>query len=72
MAEHFTEVTVKGFLRSAAYPMRWMGLMMVCCGIAVKMRMLGVSVRKMKALTVNMETVTLTGRDRWNMTCFVY
>jgi hypothetical protein len=66
------EVIVKGFLRSAAYPMQWMGLMMTCCGITVKRGILGVSVRKMKALTVNMETVTLTGTGRWNMTCFVY
>jgi hypothetical protein len=36
-----------------------MGLMMVCCGIAVKrMGMLGVSVRKMKALTVKMDSDT--------------
>jgi len=32
--------------------MQWMGLMMICCGMAVKrMRMLGVSVRKIKAQT---------------------
>jgi hypothetical protein len=43
--------------------MQWMGLMMVCCGMAVKrMGMLGVSVRKTKALTVKMETVTLIGK----------
>jgi hypothetical protein len=41
------------------YPKQWM---MICCGMAVKnMGMLGVSVRKMKALTVKMETVTLIG-----------
>ena len=49
--------------------MWWMGLMMMmmmmCRGIAVKrMGMLGVSVRKMKALTVKMEIVTLIGRDK--------
>jgi hypothetical protein len=50
------EVTVKG-LRSAVYPMQWMGLIMICCGMAVKrIGMLGVSVRKVKALTVKMET----------------
>jgi len=39
--------------------------MMVCCGMAVmRMGMLGVSVRKMKALSVKMETVTLTGKGR--------
>ena len=31
-----------------------------------------VSVRKMKALTVKLETVTLIGKGRWNMTCSVY
>jgi hypothetical protein len=35
-------VTVKGF-KSAAYPTQRMGLMMICCGIAVtRMGMLGV------------------------------
>ena len=50
-------------LRSALYPMQWMGLIMVCCGMAVMSReMLGVSVRKMKPLTVQIETVTLIGK----------
>jgi hypothetical protein len=45
--------------------MQWVGLMMICCGIAVKrMGMLGVSVRKMKALTVKMVTVILIGKGR--------
>jgi hypothetical protein len=40
-----------------------MGLMMICCGMAVKrMGMLGMSVRMMKALTVKMETQTLNGK----------
>ena len=48
------------------------GLMVTCCGMAVKrMGMLGVGVRKMKALTVKMETVTLIGKRRQNVTCFV-
>jgi hypothetical protein len=35
--------------------------------------MLGVSVRKLKALTVKVETVTLVGgKDRLNLTWFVY
>jgi hypothetical protein len=35
------------------------------CGMKVRrMEMLGVSVRKMKALTVRLETVTLIGSDR--------
>jgi hypothetical protein len=39
--------------------------MMIFCGMAVKrMGMLGVSVRKMMALTVKMEAVTLTGKGR--------
>jgi hypothetical protein len=41
-----------------------MGLM-ICYGMAVKREgMLGVSVRKMKALTVNMDTVTLIDEGR--------
>jgi len=40
-----------------------MRLKVICCGMAVKrMGMLGVSVRKMKALTVKMETVILIGK----------
>jgi hypothetical protein len=38
--------------------------MMICCGMLVKRDMLGDSVRKMKALTVKMETVTLIGKGR--------
>jgi hypothetical protein len=45
-------------LRGAVYPLHWMRLM-VCCAVAVKR--LGVSVRKFKALTVKMDTVTLIG-----------
>jgi hypothetical protein len=38
---------------------------MIWCGMSVKrMEMLGSSVRKMKALTVKMETVTLIGKGR--------
>jgi len=44
---------------------QWMILMMIGCGMAVKrMGMLGASVRKMKALTVKMETVTLISKGR--------
>jgi len=47
--------------------------MMICCGMKVKrMGMLGVSVKKMKAPTVKMSTVTLFGKGRQNLTCFVY
>jgi hypothetical protein len=45
--------------------MDWMGMIMICCGMTVKrMGMLGVSVRKMKALTVKLETLTLIGKVR--------
>jgi len=48
-------------------------MMMVCCAMAVKrMGLLRVSVRKMKALTVKMEAVTLVDKGGWNLTCFVY
>jgi len=47
--------------------------MIICGGMTVKrMGLLGVSVRKMKALTVKMETVTVIGKGRYNLTCFVY
>jgi hypothetical protein len=37
-----------------------MGLMMICCGMAVKrLGILAVSVRKMKELTVKIETLIL-------------
>jgi hypothetical protein len=58
------EVSVK-VLRGAVYQMQWVGLMMICCGMTVKwMGMLGVSMRKMQALTVKMETVILIGKGR--------
>jgi len=42
-----------------------MRLMMICCGVAVKrLGMVGVSVRNMKALSVQMETVALIGKGR--------
>jgi len=43
----------------------WLGVMVVCCGMIVKrMGMLGMSVRKLKALTVKVETVTMIGKGR--------
>jgi hypothetical protein len=57
---HLTSSDCEGFLRTAPYPMQW-----IRCETAVKrMGMLGVSVRKMKALTVKMETGTLIGKVR--------
>jgi len=44
--------------------MQWMGLK-IRCGMTVKrMWVLGVSVRKTKTPTVNMETGTLSGKGR--------
>ena len=34
--------------------------------------MLEVTVKKMKALTVKMDRVTMVGRGRYDLTCFVY
>ena len=45
--------------------MQWMRprLKMICCGMAVKrLGILAVNVRKMKALIVKMEVVTLIGK----------
>jgi hypothetical protein len=62
MAAHLTR-NYWMVLRSAVYPVQWMRLMMVCCGMAVKrMGMLAASAKKMKALTVKMETVILIGK----------
>ena len=50
MAAHLMRTDWK-VLRSAVYPVHSMGLIMICCGMAMqRMRVLGVSVRKMKAL----------------------
>ena len=47
--------------------------MMIYRGMTVNMMgMLGVSVGMMKALTVKMDTVTLIGKGRQNMKCFIY
>ena len=49
-----------------------MELMISCRMGANKMAMLGVSARKIKTLTVTMQTVTLMGKCRQNVTCLVY
>ena len=47
--------------------------MMICCEMALKrVGVLELSVRKMKALTVKMETVTLIGNGRQSVTWSVY
>jgi hypothetical protein len=46
---------------------------MMCYVMAVKsLGMVRFSGGKMKALPVNVETVILIGKGRWNLTCFVY
>lgn len=42
--------------------MQWMGMMMECCGMAVKGTGMLVSMRKMKVLAVKMGTVTLISK----------
>jgi hypothetical protein len=43
------------------------------CGMAVmRMGLLGYSVQMMKTLTVKMELMTLIGKGRYNLMCFVY
>jgi hypothetical protein len=45
---------------------QWMGL--ICCRMAAKkIGMLGVSVRQIKALTVQIETMKLVGKGRLNL-----
>jgi len=36
MAGHLTRNDLWGVLRSAGYSIQWMGLMLICCGKAVK------------------------------------
>jgi hypothetical protein len=53
--------------------MQTMGLIVVCCGMALKrIGKLRVSVRKMKALNVKIKGVTLIGKGRQNLTCIMY
>jgi hypothetical protein len=59
------ELMGKVFLRSAIYTMQWMRWMMICCCIVVKEDgNVRSDVRKMKTLTVKIETVTLIGKGR--------
>jgi hypothetical protein len=62
------EVNVNGLKKCCISSVVGMGLVMICCGMKVKrMGMLGVSVRRMKAMTVKMETVTLLGKGRYEV-----
>jgi hypothetical protein len=72
IAAHLTRCECEGFYKVLYIP-RSNWEMMTRCELTVKRKgMLRVSVRKMKAITVKMETVTLIGEDRQNPTCFVY
>ena len=46
---------------------------MICCGMAVK-RMVNVRIEceEDKALNVKVDTLTLTGTAKQNLTCFMY
>jgi len=63
MATHLTRSDCEGSLEV---------LCMIRCGMAKKMGVLGVSVGKMRALTVKVETVTLVHKGRENLTYLVY
>jgi hypothetical protein len=38
MAANLTRNECEGVLRSAVYPVQWMGLMMICCGMDENVR----------------------------------
>ena len=61
-------------LRSAVmYPLQWVRLLRICCEMAVKkMGMLGENMRKAKELPVKKKIITMIGKKRQNVTCFVY
>ena len=66
------ELIVKGF-RKCCISNEMEGLVMIRCGMAVKRkRMLGVGVRKMKAMNVNIKSVKMIGKGKYNLTCYVY
>jgi hypothetical protein len=52
------------FLRNV-HPIKWMRLIMICCVMTMMwMAIVGVCVRKLKALSLKLETVTLIGKGR--------
>jgi hypothetical protein len=52
--------------------MQWTGMMKICWGMAMnRMRMSEVIGKKIKTLTVKMETLTLIGKDAENLTLSV-
>jgi len=72
IAEHFTISDCEGFFKKCCTSNAMDGTDDDMLWNGSKDGKVRVNMRKMKALTVNMETVTLIGTGRWNMTCFVY
>jgi hypothetical protein len=62
MAVYLTRSDCEGF-QEMLYTMQWVGQMVICCGLTLN-RMGMVSVRKMKALPVKIETATVIGKGR--------
>jgi hypothetical protein len=71
-AVHLTSSDCEEVLRTALYPTKWIRLMLYCEVAVKRMGMLGVGVRKMKALTVKMETVILISKGKENLIHYVY
>jgi hypothetical protein len=65
------EVTVKG-CKKCCLSIAVDGIDGMLCNDVKRMGMSGVSVTKMSAMTVTMETVTLFGKGRQNLIYFVY
>jgi hypothetical protein len=64
IAAHLTRNECEGFKR-CCISSEVDETMLICCGLVLKsMGMLGAGVRRMKALTVQMESVTLIGKGR--------
>jgi hypothetical protein len=64
MALHLPKFCVKG-LKSVLYSMQWIGLVMLHCGMRVRsLETVAVSVRKMKAPTVKLDTTNSDGTER--------
>jgi hypothetical protein len=65
---------LRKILRSAViYPLQWVRLMRICFEMALKkMGMLGEILRKTKELHLKKNLITMIGKKRQNLTCFVY
>ena len=53
-------------------PMQWMRLMMILCGMTEEDGDIRSEFEEDEGLNVKMETVTLIGKGRYNVTWFVY